>query len=72
VAFESSNLRLFIDSVDEKHWKAYLTAGLFYGVITNPRLLARSGFEFNLELLKNELTQLAAESFQAAVENRGS
>jgi transaldolase len=35
----SSNLRLMLDSADERQWEEWLPLGLFYGVTTNPLLL---------------------------------
>lgn len=39
----SSKLRLFIDSPDSSIWQRLLPSGLFYGVTTNPKLLAQAG-----------------------------
>lgn len=44
-------LRLYIDSVDSQDWAAYLPTGLFYGVTTNPKLLAEGGFDFEVSKL---------------------
>jgi transaldolase len=35
----ASNLRLMLDSADERQWDEWLPLGLFYGVTTNPLLL---------------------------------
>jgi transaldolase len=35
----ASNLRLMLDSADERQWEEWLPLGLFYGVTTNPLLL---------------------------------
>lgn len=36
-------VRLFLDSADPAEWQAWLPAGLFFGVTTNPTLLQRAG-----------------------------
>lgn len=54
-----SGLRLYIDSVDRMDWVAYLPTGLFYGVTTNPKLLAARGIEFKV----NTLASLARDAF---------
>jgi transaldolase len=54
------SLRLFIDSVEIGDWERYLPTGLFYGVTTNPKLLAHSGFEFNVD----QLGKLAKSAFE--------
>jgi transaldolase len=36
----TSDLRLMLDSADERHWQEWLPLGFFYGVTTNPLLLA--------------------------------
>ena len=46
-----STLRLFIDSVEITDWEKYLNTGIFYGVTTNPNLLAKSGLEFSIDRL---------------------
>jgi len=53
-----SDLRLYIDSVDLKDWDRYLSTGLFFGVTTNPKLLAMSGIHFEIDRLK-ELAESA-------------
>ncbi len=57
---EASNLRFFIDSVEESDWKKYLPTGIFYGVTTNPKLLRKSGIHFNIDQLK----QMADSAFE--------
>ena len=54
-----SKLRLYIDSVDSQDWEAYFPTGLFYGVTTNPKLLAGGGFDFKVKTL----TDLANRAF---------
>ena len=48
---ESSSLRLYIDSADEKDWRRYLPIGIFYGVTTNPKLLHQAGIGFTIDRL---------------------
>lgn len=38
-----AGLRLFLDSANPADWQAWLPAGLFHGVTTNPTLLKRAG-----------------------------
>ena len=40
---ETSRLKLLIDSPDIIAWQRLLPSGLFYGVTTNPKLLAQAG-----------------------------
>jgi transaldolase len=42
-------LRFFIDSVEKKDWQRYLSTGLFFGVTTNPKLIAKSGIPFEID-----------------------
>lgn len=49
----TSNLRLYVDSVDRKDWDTYMPTGLFYGVTTNPKLLAQFGTPFEIDRLKS-------------------
>jgi transaldolase len=46
-----STLRLYIDSVDSADWEKFVPAGVFYGVTTNPKLLAQSGIDFKVDKL---------------------
>ena len=46
-----STLRLYVDSVDSQDWTVYLPTGLFYGVTTNPKLLAQRGIDFKVKTL---------------------
>ena len=46
---EESLLRLYIDSADPDDWDTYLATGMFYGVTTNPNLIAKAGLPFNVE-----------------------
>jgi transaldolase len=45
----SSDLRLYIDSAEEKDWQEYLSTGIFYGVTTNPKLLSKKGIKFTID-----------------------
>jgi transaldolase len=56
---EASGLRLYLDSVDIKDWQTYLPMGLFYGVTTNPKLLAASGIKFEV----SQMAELAKSGF---------
>jgi transaldolase len=47
----NSSLRLYIDSVEIADWEQYLLTGIFYGVTTNPKLLAQAGIEFSIDSL---------------------
>jgi transaldolase len=47
-----STLRLYIDSANPDDWDTYLATGMFYGVTTNPKLLAKTGQEFKVDSLK--------------------
>lgn len=49
---EPSLLRLFIDSANFEDWETYLRTGIFYGVTTNPKLLAKSGVPFKVESME--------------------
>ncbi len=42
-----SDLQLYIDSPDTAIWQRYLAGGYFYGVTTNPKLLASGAFHLN-------------------------
>ncbi|MFE4108031.1 transaldolase family protein [Almyronema epifaneia] len=44
-------LRLFLDCADPPQWTDWLATGLFYGITTNPLLLARSGTACSLDKL---------------------
>lgn len=46
---EESLLRLYIDSADPVDWDTYLATGMFYGVTTNPNLIARAGLAFSID-----------------------
>ena len=46
-----STLRMYIDSVEIADWEKYLPTGVFYGVTTNPKLLAKSGIDFTVDKL---------------------
>jgi transaldolase len=54
-----SSLRLYIDSVDRDDWLSYLPTGIFYGVTTNPKLIASSEISFELK----HLTEMAKRAF---------
>jgi transaldolase len=41
-AASSDTLRLMLDSADSAEWEQWLPTGMFYGITTNPLLLARS------------------------------
>ena len=56
---ETGTLRLFIDSVDQKDWEEFLPTGIFYGITTNPKLLANAGLEFKVQTL----AKLAEQAF---------
>jgi transaldolase len=43
MAGRGEGVRLFLDSADPAEWDAWLPAGLFVGVTTNPTLLQRAG-----------------------------
>lgn len=49
---EDSLLRLYIDSANPDDWETYLATGMFYGVTTNPKLLAKAGIDFKVESMK--------------------
>jgi transaldolase len=55
----SSKLRLFLDSPDTSTWQHFLPAGLFYGVTTNPKLLAQADIPCTVQ----NLAGLAHSSF---------
>jgi len=59
-----AGLRLYIDSVDSQDWADYLPTGLFYGVTTNPKLLAGKGCDFEV----NKLAALAESAFDLGVQ----
>jgi len=48
---EESLLRLYIDSANPDDWDTYLATGMFYGVTTNPNLIAKAGIPFRLDSL---------------------
>lgn len=48
---ETSTLRLYVDSADEKDWQVTLGTGIFYGVTTNPKLLRKAGIAFKIDPL---------------------
>jgi transaldolase len=50
---EESLLRLYIDSADPDDWDTYLATGMFYGVTTNPNLIAKAGLPFIIESFKD-------------------
>jgi transaldolase len=52
MAPQGSSLRLYIDSANPDDWDTYLATGMFYGVTTNPKLLAKAGIEFKVDDLK--------------------
>jgi len=54
-----SKLRLLIDSVEFKDWDTYLATGIFYGVTTNPKLLANSRVPFTIA----SMAELAGKAF---------
>jgi transaldolase len=54
-----SSLRLYIDSVDRDDWLSYFPTGIFYGVTTNPKLIASSEISFKLK----HLTEMAKRAF---------
>ena len=56
---EESLLRLYIDSASPDDWDTYLATGMFYGVTTNPNLIAKAGMKFEVDSLKG----LAKEAF---------
>ena len=47
----TSDLRLMLDSADERQWQKWLSLGLFYGVTTNPLLLERAQVPCEVEVL---------------------
>jgi transaldolase len=47
----ASNLRLMLDSADERQWEEWLPLGLFYGVTTNPLLLESAQVPCELKAL---------------------
>jgi transaldolase len=47
----TSDLRLMLDSADERQWQEWLPLGLFYGVTTNPLLLERAQVPCEVESL---------------------
>jgi len=49
---EESLLRLYIDSANPDDWDTYLATGMFYGVTTNPNLIAKAGMKFEIDSLK--------------------
>jgi transaldolase len=53
----------FLDSADILAWREWLPAGLFFGVTTNPLLLARAGVPCTLDTL----SALASEAFSLGV-----
>jgi transaldolase len=56
---EASGLRLYLDSVDPEEWLSYLSTGIFYGVTTNPKLLAASDVKFEV----SQMAELAETAF---------
>ena len=46
-----SRLRLYIDSVDRRDWERVMPRGVFYGVTTNPKVLAGRGVKFKIDTL---------------------
>lgn len=60
----ASRLRLYVDSVDRQEWDRFLPFGLFYGVTTNPKLLASRGVKFEIETLAS----LAENAFEMGAE----
>ncbi len=50
---EGSFLRLYIDSANPDDWDTYLATGMFYGVTTNPILIAKAGLQFQIDPLKD-------------------
>jgi transaldolase len=55
---KESLLRLYIDSANPEDWDTFLGTGMFYGVTTNPNLLAKAGIPFQVESMK-DLAQTA-------------
>jgi len=51
-------MRLFLDTADPLHWRAWLSTGLFYGVTTNPLLLARSNQPCTIDHLHDLIAQV--------------
>jgi transaldolase len=47
----ASDLRLMLDSADERDWEEWLPLGLFYGVTTNPLLLERAQISCEVKAL---------------------
>ncbi|MCJ7733057.1 MAG: hypothetical protein MUP11_00790 [Anaerolineales bacterium] len=56
---KTSKLKLYVDSAEVNDWKIYLPTGIFHGVTTNPKLLAKSGIDFKI----NQLAELANTAF---------
>lgn len=54
----AKRIRLFLDSAVRADWNAWLSTGLFYGVTTNPTLLARAGFRCDMATVA-ELARVA-------------
>ena len=66
----SSNLRLFLDSPQQDTWQRLLPCGIFYGVTTNPKLLAQLGIPStvpNLARLAHAAFDLGAQEIHLQV-----
>eukprot|EP00873_Tetraselmis_striata_P044508 jgi/Tetstr1/464772/TSEL_009518.t1 len=57
-------LRLYIDSADQRDWEELWSSGIFYGMTTNPVLLERAKVGCNLQTVK----QLASAAFDLGAE----
>jgi transaldolase len=51
--WNTSGIRLFLDTADTTQWQNWLPTGLFYGVTTNPLLLERAQVTCSVEQLKD-------------------
>lgn len=60
----ASGLRLFLDSAEVAQWQQWRATGLFYGVTTNPLLLARSQLPCTLAALTELVEQARSLGFQ--------
>ncbi len=58
------HLRLYLDTADMAQWDAWLSAGIFYGVTSNPLLLERA----SLPCTHLQLEQLAHRAFEMGMQ----
>lgn len=56
--------RLFLDAADQADWQRWLPTGLFYGITTNPTLLAGGGLDCSL----SEIERLVRAAFTFDIE----